>query len=105
MIATSNFELPRDRWKRPLIGGVVYDRPSSLGSTLSDQSNLKKWGEQRVAEGILRNPELLKQGFDVKALAETALEAGGGSAGADFGTRVHELVSRYFLDGEVLDGQ
>jgi hypothetical protein len=97
-VVTSRFELPRDQWGRPKIGGKAYTRASSL--SLADKSNLIDWKARTVAQGALLKPELLEQyDDDLRQLAEELSKAGGGSAGSEFGTSVHEAVSEFFLEG------
>ncbi len=107
-------EVPRDRWGRPLIipagGGapVPYTRVSTLAKTLDGQEGLTAWKERKVAEGLLRRPDLLTRVSGALALGDPdtdratkkalnricgeAREAAAASAGASSGTGLHELT-------------
>jgi len=101
----------RDRWGRPLItpadGGkpVAYTRFSSHGQVLEDRFGLEKWKIRTAALGLSARPDLLAQVAacdpdDKQRLDEImgqALEAGGGSIGANLGTALHEFTQRFDL--------
>jgi hypothetical protein len=106
--------VPRDRWGRPLIipggGGapVAYTRVSTLAKTLDGQEGLTAWKERKVAEGLLRRPDLLTRVSGALALGDPdtdratkralnticgeAREAAAASAGASTGTGLHALT-------------
>ena len=99
---TETFDIPRDRWGRPLIvptdGGdpVPYTRVSTLSSAVTDQSSLKKWYGRTVAAGMAKRPDLIAMaavaGDDWKVLndvAESAAEAAGAYSAASMGTALH----------------
>lgn len=104
-------EFTRDRYGRPLIipegGGkpVPYGRFSSHGSVLEDKFNLEKWKIRTTAIGLTQRSDLFAQLAacpisDTKRLndiMEQALEAGGGSIGANLGTALHEFTQRVDL--------
>lgn len=108
-------EIPRDRWKRPLIvpvdGGkpIAYTRVSTMAKALDDTSNLMTWKQRVTAVGLARrldlrtrlagiiasNPDDPVGGAgkrDLTRLCEEAAEAGGGSTAASAGTGIHELT-------------
>lgn len=107
----------RDRWGRPLIipdgGGkpVAYQRFSSHGSILEDRFALEKWKLRTTAVGLAKRDDLYAQiaacpADDSKRLDELvnqALEAGGGSIGANMGTALHEFTQRFDLGELTLD--
>lgn len=107
-------EFVRDRWGRPLIipdgGGkpVPYGRFSSHGSVLEEKFALEKWKIRTSAIGLTKREDLFAQlaacpADDSKRLDEImaqALEAGGGSVGANLGTALHEFTQRVDL-GEI----
>ena len=107
-------EFDRDRWGRPLIiptgGGkpLAYSRFSSHGQVLEDRFGLEKWKIRTSALGLVARQDLFAQlasipNDDTKRLDEIlsqALEAGGGSVGANMGTALHEFTQRYDL-GEI----
>ncbi len=107
-------EFQRDRWGRPLIiptgGGkpLAYSRFSSHGQVLEDRFGLEKWKIRTSALGLVARQDLYAQlasipSDDSKRIDEIlnqALEAGGGSVGANMGTALHEFTQRYDL-GEI----
>ena len=107
-------DFTRDRWGRPLIipadGGkaIAYGRFSSHGSVLEDKFALEKWKIRTSAIGLTKRSDLFAQlaacaPEDTKRLDEImsqALEAGGGSVGANLGTALHEFTQRVDL-GEI----
>jgi len=104
----------RDRWGRPLViptgGGkpIAYTRFSSHGQVLEDRFGLEKWKIRTSALGLVNRQDLFAQlasipADDSKRLDDVlaqALEAGGGSVGANMGTALHEFTQRYDL-GEI----
>jgi len=107
----------RDRWGRPLViptgGGkpLAYTRFSSHGQVLEDRFGLEKWKIRTSALGLVNRKDLFAQlasipADDTKRLDEVlaqALEAGGGSVGANMGTALHEFTQRYDLGQIDLD--
>lgn len=107
-------EVPRDRWKRPLIippnGGepVPYVRVSTLAKALDDLNNLMAWKARKTAEGLVRRPDLLTlvSGAIANGDPDTdwptkrtlndavkqAMEAAGSSKGSTAGTGFHSLT-------------
>jgi hypothetical protein len=107
-------EIPRDRWKRPLIippdGGdpVPYTRVSTLAKALDDLSQLMAWKQRKTAEGLVRRPDLLTRVAgalangdpdtdwptkrDLNAICTEATEAAGASKGSSAGTGFHALT-------------
>ncbi len=98
-------DIPRDRWKRPLIipadGGKPkpYARWSSYGDVLEDRYNLEKWLIRTAATGLADRPDLLlsvaahrgdKRQLD--RLCDEAIEAAKGSSKATIGTALHKLT-------------
>lgn len=110
-------DFTRDRWGRPLIvpadGGkpVAYGRFSSHGSVLEDKFALEKWKIRTSAYGLTKREDLFAQlaacpPTDTKRLDEImsqALEAGGGSVGANLGTALHEFTQRVDLGELAVD--
>lgn len=110
-------DFPRDRWGRPLIvpdgGGkqVAYGRFSSHGSVLEEKFALEKWKIRTSAIGLTKRDDLFAQlaacpTEDTSRLDEIlaqALEAGGGSIGANLGTALHEFTQRIDLGEITLD--
>ena len=107
-------EIPRDRWKRPLIippgGGnpAPYTRVSTLAKTLDDLNQLMAWKQRKTAEGLLRRPDLLTRIAGAVAngdpdtdwptkralndICREATEAAGAGKGASAGTGLHALT-------------
>jgi hypothetical protein len=107
-------EVPRDRWKRPLIippgGGqpVAYTRVSTLAKALDDLNQLMAWQCRKTAEGLVRRPDLLTRTAgalangdpdtdwqtkrDLNSVCEQAREAAGASKGSSAGTGFHALT-------------
>ena len=110
-------DFTRDRWGRPLIipadGGkaIAYGRFSSHGSVLEDKFALEKWKIRTSAIGLTKRSDLFAQlaacpPEDSKRIDEImsqALEAGGGSVGANLGTALHEFTQRVDLGEITLD--
>lgn len=117
-------EIPRDRWKRPLIvpaeGGapVPYTRVSTLAKALDDQSALMAWKQRKTAEGLVRRPDLLTRiagalangdpdndwptKKDLNAVCSEATEAAGASKGSSAGTGFHALTEAIDRGEELL---
>lgn len=111
---TTETEIARDRWGRPLItppgGGtpVAYTRVSTLAKALDDLNNLMAWKARKTAEGLVRRPDLLTlvSGAIANGDPDTdwptkralndavgqAMEAAGASKGATAGTGFHSLT-------------
>lgn len=107
-------EIPRDRWKRPLIvppgGGerVPYTRVSTLAKALDDLNQLMAWKQRKTAEGLVRRPDLLTRVAgalangdpdadwptkrDLDDICRQATEAAGASKGSSAGTGFHALT-------------
>ena len=107
-------EIPRDRWKRPLIvppnGGerVPYTRVSTLAKALDDLNQLMAWKQRKTAEGLVRRPDLLTRVAgalangdpdpdwptkrDLNDVCAQAIEAAGASKGSSAGTGFHALT-------------
>lgn len=118
--AGTSYEVKRDRWKRYLLPDPVtgeeraWTRASTLARALADEYNLTGWKLRMVALGIAKNKDLaagvlaLKdphEGDDkktMKSLVGKAMERAESSAGATYGTSLHNFTHR--LDrGEPLD--
>lgn len=113
-MTTTTVEVPRDRYGRPLIlppsGGepTPYTRVSTLAKALDDLSNLMAWKSRKVAEGLVRRPDLLTSVAGalasgdpdtdwptkkaLNAACEQAMEAAGASRGRTAGTGFHSLT-------------
>jgi len=105
-------EIPRDRWKRPLIvpvgGGqpVAYTRASTLGKALEDDSAISRWKVRVALWGASRREDVLLglkgiPSTEAKAdkaaideLAELAMDSGGAGSKARVGTALHALIER-----------
>lgn len=109
-------EIPRDRWQRPLILPVppntgkptAYTRVSTLAKALDDTTQLMMWKQRKVAEGVVRRPDLLTRitgalangnpdtdwatKKDLNAICGEAMEAASSSKGASAGTGFHALT-------------
>jgi len=107
-------EVPRDRWKRPLIipvdGGdpIAHTRVSTLAKALDDQTQLMMWKQRKTAEGMVRRPDLLtriagsiangdpdtdwRAKRELNAVCSEAIEAAGASKGSSAGTGLHSLT-------------
>lgn len=106
-------EIPRDRWKRPLIiptgGGkpVGYTRVSTLSKSIDDTSNLTAWKQRLTAIGIASNPHLVARvagvvnSFDdpisegkgdLNGIVNEACESAGASKASSTGTALHEMT-------------
>src|SRR6185437_5805843 len=107
-------DVPRDRWGRYLItngkgSAKPYTRATTVSSTLSDSFGLTKWKMRTLALGLAQRDDIYariaasepedKKGLD--KLCEDALEAGRSSAGANYGTALHEAVARLNRGEEV----
>lgn len=114
MTTAPDIEIPRDRWKRPLIvpphGGepIAYTRVSSLAKALDDLNNLMAWQSRKTAEGLVRRPDLLTRiagalangdpdtdwptKRDLNNVCAEAREAAGASKGSSAGTGFHALT-------------
>lgn len=100
-------EIPRDRWKRPLVvppgGGKrqPYTRCTSFVDCLDDKFNLQQWEKRMVALGLADRPDLLlsvaAHRDDKKTLnriTDQAKEAAAAHAAATTGTAEHALTER-----------
>lgn len=100
-------EIPRDRWGRPMIwlpdksARVPYQRASSIGKKLDDTTNIIRWKNRLVAQGIANNTHLrLKVAAagdnrsELNAICEEAFESAGGSVKAEIGTALHALTEK-----------
>lgn len=110
----TDLQIPRDRWKRPLIippgGGELtpYARVSTMAKALDDQNGLMSWKQRKTAEGLCMRPDLLTRVAGIiangdpdgdwptkKALNDVckeATEAAGSSKGSSAGTGLHALT-------------
>ncbi len=100
-------EVPRDRWKRPLVhppgGGarVPYTRCTTFVDCMDDKYNLQQWEKRMVALGLADRPDLLlsvaAHRNDKKAvnrITDQAKEAAAAGAAATTGTAEHALTER-----------
>jgi len=107
--APAPLEVPRDRYKRPLIeqfdeagkplGPKPYTRASTLGDALEDTYNLEKWKLRQTLLGVLAEPDLMLQvgayrddKGELDNVAQKALDAAKSGARADIGTALHKLT-------------
>lgn len=104
-------EVPRDRWKRPLIippdGGKPepYTRCTRFVDVLDDKYTLQKWMQRQVAVGLSLRPDLALaaataandpdgQKRELDGICDDAREAARGSAKATIGKAFHGLTER-----------
>lgn len=100
-------EVKRDRYGRYLIirdGGPAkpYTRATTIASTLSDSYGLTKWKMRTLASGLALRDDIYARvaatdpndRASLDRLCDDALEAGRSSAGANYGTALHEAVAR-----------
>lgn len=100
-------DVQRDRWGRYLImhgngPAKPYTRATTVSSTLSDSFGLTNWKLRTLAVGLATRDDIYAriaatEPTDKKAidkLCGEALEAGKSSAGANYGTALHEAVAR-----------
>jgi hypothetical protein len=99
-------DFTRDRYGRPMVtppdGGTPqpYSRFSSHGACLEDRFGLERWKIRTAGKGLATRADLFAQiaatpADDTQrldALMVQALEAGGGSVGANLGTALHEFA-------------
>lgn len=104
-------EVPRDRWGKPLIippgGGkpVPYQRASSFGEVLSDQTGLSRWKTRMAVKGLTLRPDLflaasatpLEAKFKLDSIAQEACDHADTRKAASIGTSLHsftEMIDR-----------
>lgn len=116
--ATPSPQINRDGWGRPLImpvgGGkpISYTRATTFVSCLEDTTNLDKWKQRKVAQGLSMRPDLLlaisalddpdgagKKEFN--KICEQAMEAAASKAAATTGTALHKFTERLDLGQDV----
>ena len=116
-------EVPRDRWKRPLIQPVgggkpePYTRCTTYVGALEDTYNLEKWKCRQTAIGMALRPDLsmavascdpVRDKSAIDAHVETALEAAASHAAANIGTALHKFTEdhdRAVLNMDQVPGQ
>lgn len=111
MLDLPKFEVPRDRWNRPLLNGRTYTRVSTLAKALDDQRALLDWNARQAVIGISRSPDLIALASTtdpddktkLNSVVERAKERAKSKAGADIGTATHS-ATEYLDRGESLDG-
>ena len=88
-------EVVRDRWGRPVVGGVAYTRAST--DVLSDKSNLIGWARRDTIERVQENPALLDMpGNELFTLLDQSRQASQGTA-------IHANMHEIALHGAPLD--
>ena len=109
LIDVTPAEVPRDRWKRPLIiprdGGdlVAYRRATSFVDVLDDKYNLQLWMQRMVAVGLVTRPDLSLAASAAASdpdankrqlddICERSREAAAASSKATIGTALHQLI-------------
>ena len=93
-------DIERDRWKRPVINGKSYLRPSTLAKTLDDQSNLIEWSSAMTALGMSRSPDLIALASTIdpaehrkaRDIVKRAKDRVMSQGGADIGTAIHSAT-------------
>lgn len=96
-------DCPRDRFKRPVIDGVTYQRVTTLAGMIDDTYALTNWKMRQVAKGVAWRDDIRiavattkdddqdgKRELD--ALCERAMDAAGGNAGSAMGTAFHRVT-------------
>lgn len=116
--ATPSPQIPRDRYGRPLIvppdGGkaVAYTRCTTFVDCLDDKTNLSKWMQRKVAQGLAMRPDLLmaiatlddpdgRGKAELNRICEAAMEAAQSKAAATTGTALHKFTERLDLGQDV----
>lgn len=104
----------RYRLPHPLTGKITsFTRVSNIAKTISDTYHLDKWKLRTLAKGMGLRPDLgeLAASLDItedkeelQKLAEQAMEAAGGSVGANMGTALHAYCERQDSGEDVLAG-
>lgn len=108
MTQTTQVEVPRDRWGKPLIappdGGkpIAYTRTSGFGDVLDDRTNIVKWKIRHVIKGLVNNSELflrasttpMENKSTLDKIAEEAMEAAGAGNASATGTMLHGLTEQ-----------
>lgn len=105
MLDLPRFEVPRDRWGRPIIDGLTYTRVSTLAKVLDDTRALMDWNARITAMGLARSEDLIAavattDPDDKKTLNRIvgqAKERAQSTAKATIGTAVHaatEILDR-----------
>lgn len=103
---TSDPDIKRDRWGRPLInppaGGkpIGYTRVSTLAKALEDTENLRKWAMRMAMLGVVAREDIYAAVSVLTAdnkgklndLAEKALEAAKGTVAREVGTALHTMT-------------
>lgn len=117
-------KVPRDRWDRPLIlqadgSRKPYNRASSYGGQIEDNSNISRWQQQQVVRGIAMHPELLQNvpavakgdpwaeldkntKTGLTRIAEQAQEYAGSNLKSALGTQIH-AATEYIDLGDSLE--
>ncbi len=108
-------ELPRDRFKRPLVfppnGGKrkAYTRCTTFVGGLEDTYKLSQWQQRHVALGLAMQPQLVKavdaardDRDELDRLCEDAKEAAGANDASRRGTAMHTLTEQADR-GEVIE--
>lgn len=108
-VADPSGELVKSGDRKGLPKLTPYSRPSGYGDVIENQTNLTKWGERKILEGLRRDPHLLTRVVnlaiedpddkgtkaELDALAELAKKAGKAFLAAERGTFVHELTEEH----------
>lgn len=100
MIEISPGDIKRDRWGRPVLGGVPYTRPSTLAKALDDGAGLIKWGARQTALGLAKSPDLIALAAtcseadtqDLNGIVDQAQSRAQTASAANLGTAVHQAT-------------
>lgn len=107
-------DCPRDRFKRPVIDGVTYQRVTTLAGMIDDTYALTNWKMRQVAKGVAWRDDIRiavattddsdqagKNALD--ELCERAMDASGASHGSAMGTAFHRVcqIAQAYPDVEV----
>jgi len=100
-------DVPRDRWRRPLIvpadggGPVPYQRPSSWGKKLEDGFGLERWKIRQTVRGLAQRNDLVTSALSdlsndrhLDRVAQDARDAAAADAAANYGSAVHLLAEQ-----------
>jgi len=119
-------KVERDRYDRPLIvqpdgSKLPYNRASSYGGQIEDDSNISRWKTQQVVRGMAMHPELIYRVPDVAKgdpwaeldsstkkgltrIADQAQEYAGSNLKSALGTQIH-AATEYVDLGDQLEGK
>lgn len=103
MITIDPGPIQRDRWKRPVVGGTVYTRPSTMAKALDDGEGLIKWTARMAVLGMATSADLIaltatlkpSQVSDLNHVVDQALTRAQHQASATLGTAIHSATQAH----------